>query len=107
MIKFSFNNIDDQYIRENFERLTKFIQNQGILRGEWQFFEIVFPAAVTHYRVPHNLGFQPKDILQTSLIGAGSITFNYTLFDATYLDITTTGACTVRFFAGSYRDEVF
>lgn len=99
------NEIEDPYVKENFERLTRFVNDQSFLRGEWQFFEITFTGAVTNYKHKHNLGFVPKDILQTSKTGAGAITFNYTSFDSTNIDITTTGACVVRFFVGSYRDE--
>lgn len=104
---FDVNRIEDEYVRENFERLSNFLLNDGLLRGEWKFFTITFTAAVTNLKYPHHLGFLPKDILQTSKTGAGSITFNYDLFTATNLDITTTGACVVRFFAGSYKDEAF
>jgi hypothetical protein len=106
MLKLFNNEITDPFIKENFERLTKIINNQPLMRGEWEFFEVSFPAAVTNFKFKHNLGFKPRDVIETSKIGAGSITFNYSAFDATNIDITTSGALTVRFFAGSYRNEI-
>lgn len=106
MLKFYTNEIGDIYIKENFIRLNNFIQDDGMLRGEWKFFTLTFPAAVTAEKIPHNLGFQPKDIVQTSKTGTGSITFNYSSFTPTYFNITTTGACVVRFFAGTYNEGV-
>lgn len=106
MIKLLTNEIKDIFILENFNRLNAFFNIVDLFRGEWRFFELTFTAAVTNQKIPHNLGFEPKDIIQTSKTGAGSITFNYSLFDQTYFNITTTGSCVVRFFAGTYKKEV-
>lgn len=105
MIKLILQDVEDPILRENLKRLQQEFQLfQAILRGEWQFFEIVFTAAVTNFLYPHGLKFAPKDILQTSIKGAGALTWNYAKFDATNLNITTTGACTVRAFIGSYHE---
>jgi hypothetical protein len=93
--------IKDEYSQENFKRIREFFREQSILRGEWEHMEISIPSMVTNFKYPHKLGFLPKDILQTSLIGE-SIIWNYDRFDSTYLDITTGGACTVRAFVGRY-----
>lgn len=97
---------EDEVARENMKRLQKELgETQKILKAEWKFFEISIDAAVTNFKVQHRLGFQPKDVIQTSSIGAGALTWNYSLFDKTNLDITTTGAVTVRAFVGSYIEE--
>jgi hypothetical protein len=57
---------------------------------------------VVNYRYPHKLGFVPEDVIQTSLRGAGAVTWNYDQFNRDYLDVTTTGACVVRAFVGLY-----
>lgn len=96
--------ISDQYIQENFIRIVDFFKRQRLLDGEFTHFEIVFTGAVTNFKFKHNLGFVPKDIIQTSSIGAGVLTWNYDKFDAQFLDITTTGVVTVRAFVGSYQE---
>ena len=106
MIKLLVKEVEDATIRENFKRVQKeFSSEQPILRGNWKFFEITFTGAVTNFKYPHQLSFVPKDIIQTRLTGTGSLTWNYARFDFTNLDITTTGACVVRAFVGSYDGE--
>jgi len=103
MIKLLVKETEDITTQENMRRiqeeLTRF---QPILKCQWKFFELTFTGAVTNYKYPHKLSFVPKDVIQTSLIGAGALTWNYSLFDRTNLDITTTGACVVRAFIGAY-----
>lgn len=108
--EFIFKDIEDVYIRENFKRLALFLQKFPLFRGEWQFFEVTFTAAVTDFKIAHGLGFTPTDIILTATKGAGSvgagvITFNYDSFDKTNINVTTTDSCVVRFFAGSYKEE--
>ena len=86
--------------RDNFQKILEAFRGLVIETGNWRFYELTFTAAVTNYRFKHNLTFTPKDIIQTSRTGAGAITFNHTLFNGTFIDITTTGACIVRFFIG-------
>lgn len=105
MIKLLVKETKDEVARENMKRLQKELtEDQIILRGQWKFFELTFTGAVTNFKYPHKFNFVPTDIIQTSLIGAGSLTWNYVLFDRTNLDITTTGACVVRAFIGRYEE---
>jgi hypothetical protein len=97
--------IDDAVVRENFERVKADVESHPFLRGSWRFIELEFTGAVTNYQHPHSLGFIPQDVIQTSLIGAGSLTWNYSSFSRSHLNITTTGACTVRAFVGSYYER--
>ena len=99
-------NIQDRVARDNFQKISESFRDNAILQGFWRFYEIAFTGAVLNKRIPHKLGFKPKDIIQTSLTGAGSLTWNYSLFDITMLDVTTTGPCVVRLFAGTYNDGV-
>lgn len=102
---FIFKDIEDTYIRENFKRLSLFLQKDALLKGSWSFFTFEFDGAVTNDRVRHGLGFKPLDVIQTSITGPGSITFNYDLFDKESIDVTTTGACVVRAFIGAYKED--
>lgn len=94
----------DSIARENFVNILRVDRANALNRGSWRFFEISFLGAVTNFKLSHHLGFAPKDIIQTSLIGAGSLQWNYSLFDSDSLDITTTGACVVRCFIGTYAE---
>jgi hypothetical protein len=96
----------EQYFRRNFQLLQdQFNTKEPILKGEWKFFKINVPGAITNFKFRHNLTFTPTDIIQTSIIGVGAITFNYDKFDNINLDVTTTGACVVRAFVGRYEEE--
>lgn len=93
--------IKDDYSRENFFRIKKFFDRQPILKGEWVFFEIEMTQAADDFDFPHNLPFRPKDVLLTAITSGASVIFNYEAFTNTNLNFTVSGACTIRFFAGS------
>jgi len=98
-------NITDIHIRDNFLRLKEFFQDDVLLKGQWQFFELTFDGAVTDQDRAHGLGFKPLDVIQTSVTGAGTITFNNDSFTNENINVTTTGACVVRCFIGAYREQ--
>ncbi len=104
-LKLILERVVDKVARENFQKVEDYIRSNDILRPNFKFYEIIFTAAETNKRIPHRLGFLPKDVVQTSLTGAGSLTWNYSLFDGTYLDVTTTGACVVRAFIGTHPNS--
>ncbi len=93
--------ISDTYIKKNFDELNKYFaaQNQFL---NFRFFELVFTAATASYSVAHGFSFAPQDVMVMKLIGPGNVTFNYGLFDTSNINITTSGACRIRFFIGSY-----
>lgn len=101
MIELGLDGIENTTIRDNFVSILEEFKSP-LLNFKFKFFELTFTGAVTNYRYLHNMGFIPKDIIQTSKTGAGAITFNYSLFSNTHLDITTSGACVVRFLAGNF-----
>lgn len=106
MIKLLVLEIEDAKLQENFRRLQNFLNGETpILQGEWKFFEQVFLGAVTNFKLRHGLGFVPKDIIQTSKIGAGNVTFDYANFTKDHIILTTTGPCSFRFFAGRYEER--
>ena len=98
------NEIQDRYVRENFKRLQEFLRVSNMLEG-FTFVEIELTQAVTNYRYYHGLGYIPQDIIQTRFTGPGELTFNYSRFDRQYLDLSTTGACTVRALVGTIKSE--
>lgn len=100
----------DPITRENFKRLSNFLQNFPLFRGEWKFFEKTFTAAVTNFPIAHGLGFTPTDVILTGIYGAGTIgfdmiTFNFDSFTETNINVSVSDACRVRFFVGAYKEE--
>lgn len=93
--------INDTYIQGNFKNLREYFNKQNQLLN-FVFVEFNFPAAVTNQKIAHSLGLIPQDVIITRITGAGTATLNWGLFDASNLDVTTTGACRIRLFVGSY-----
>jgi hypothetical protein len=97
--------VSDEVLRRVFEKIQTVFSDDVFGKFEGKHLEIAVSGAVTNYRWPHSLGFLPKDVVQTSVTGAGSVTWNYASFDATYVNLTTTGACTVRALVGSFLER--
>lgn len=105
------NDIEDPGSRENFRRLEGFLRDEPVLRGNFAFREFSlsassYPATV---RVKHNLGFVPKDVVQTSAVGsgglsAGMVVWEYAQFTATEVVASIPDAVTFRGFFGSYSE---
>lgn len=98
--------IKDKWTRENFQRILRYLQDQVILDGEWQLYELRFDKAVTNFKFKHNLDFVPQDIIQLQVIGDRNVEFNHDKFDSNHIDITVQGPCYLRFLAGRYPDEL-
>lgn len=98
----SLKSLDD--VREALQKVKEAVDGSVLERGEFQFFEITISSAVTNFRYSHKLNFTPKDVIQLSVTGAGTVTWNYSQFSATFLDLTTTGACVVRAYIGRHRE---
>ena len=104
MIKLFLEEIQDEFVRENFQHLANFINEFPFEKGAFKFFKIDIPTAVTNYQYPHNLGYLPKDVIQTYSLNPVTITWNYDKFTNTFLDITTSGATSIRAFIGRYEE---
>ena len=99
--------IQDQYTRENFFRIKRELENQQILDGFWNFFEVEFLQAGTDLPIKHNLSFTPKDIIILAVEGDHNMYFRYEKFDSTNVYITVAGPCRVRFLAGAYNNKAY
>jgi hypothetical protein len=99
-----FEDIKDQRVRESIQWMYEYLIAEPMLQGKFQHFEVTTRGAVTALKIPHNLGFMPKDIIVTSQIG-GTATFIYQSFTTDDIVLTTTAAMTVRFFGGSHESE--
>lgn len=99
-----FEDIKDPRVRESIQWMYEYLIAEPLLLSKFEFFEVTTRGAVSALKVPHNLGFRPKDIIKTSEIG-GTATFLYNQFTPQYIVLTTTAALTVRFFGGTYESE--
>lgn len=95
-------NIQDIQVRESLQWIYDFVLAQPLLNANFQFLTVTVTSAVTALAVPHGLGFQPKDIILTAVSNGQTVTFLYDQFTSTNIVLTTSGACTVRFFGGTY-----
>lgn len=103
--------VSDYFLRENFRKTKDFIGLQQILNGDLKLYEIVITGNKTNFIYAHNQKFIPKDVVQTSAVfsaGVGAVVWNYSLFDGTYLNLTTSGmgstdTCTVRALVGRFQ----
>jgi hypothetical protein len=102
-VKLPLTSLVDRTIRDAFRTVQDFLNQNRQFEG-FRHLEIEIDGAVTNLKYPHLLGFQPKDVVVTSQTGAGQITWNYDKFDRELLDITTTGAVTVRVYVGTHKE---
>jgi hypothetical protein len=93
--------ITDTYLKQNFKNLSAYFQSNNQLLG-FNFFEVNLTKATTNYLLSHGLPYTPQDVIITRVTGPGVATFNYGLFDSKHVNITTTDACRLRFFVGTY-----
>lgn len=92
--------ISDIYTRENFKRITSFLNDQVLFDGDFEFFEVDIPQAATKFPIKHGLTFIPSDIISLSIQGNQNVYFNYDSFDRLNIYATTAGPCVLRFLAG-------
>lgn len=98
--------LNDPYHQQNIQALnTFFTTNTPLL--DFKFFELSFTTNSSHFLLPHRLGYAPKDIVQLSIKGTGSVVFNYAIFDKNNVDMTISGTSTtdpliIRFLVGTY-----
>lgn len=107
--------IEDVYTRESMTRINEHLTSNPFIKGEFSFYSFSFvnttgaPLVLTDSQVPHNLGFVPKDLIQTSLVGVSSIAWNFSKFSENDLYVSMTipanTTVTVRAFVGRYEEE--
>jgi hypothetical protein len=96
--------IDNEYVRENFSRILEYFKKDALRIAGFKFFEITFSEGKTDYKYPHRLGYIPKDIIVTNTSDNEAVVFKYDDFTREHFYMDVSGACTVRFFAGTYRE---
>lgn len=103
--------IKDPLVRDNLDRLQEFADKNLFSKFKGRHVSITLRSNKT-YSYPHNLGFKPLDVIQTSLVtgGSGTLVWNYSAFSKTNLNFTVAGLAgsetlTVRAFIGSYVEQ--
>ena len=94
--------VEDPYVQENFKRLMDYGRANPLDRANFQFLSIEIPGSVTNFKFKHNLGFVPLDVIIMHNSQNVSVTLNYLSFDSNELDITASGATTLRCLVGRY-----
>ena len=108
MLELILNNIEDPIVRENFQKTSLYVKGESLLKSSFKHFELTFTSTVTGAIFNHNLGFFPRDLIQTFLSGGGTVTWNYNSFNDKTISVTIGGTVsrtnptTVRFFLGRY-----
>lgn len=95
------NGVADPVAQRNFQNIQVFFQGLALTLLGLQFQEVDFTKAVSNVLIAHGLPQAPTDVMITRLTGPGSVIFNFGLFDNTNLNISTSGACRVRFLYGN------
>lgn len=93
--------IQDPILKDAFQKVKEFIEKDALNVAQFKHFEISVDNAVTDFEFPHRLGFQPLDVIETSLIG-GAIIWKYELFTPEKVVFSTDDAMTVRAFIGRF-----
>lgn len=81
--------LSDPLLRENFKRLNTLSQLPGAPLLNFVRLEIALTEEKTAFKVPHGLAYTPTDIWTTWITGPALIQFNYDLFDATNIVLST------------------
>ena len=103
-MKFFIGEIQDEFARENFKRLSDWFQFSDLLSG-FSHSEISFDSAKSHYGYTHRLGYVPTDVMQTYASNSAVVTWHFDEFDREQVFLSVDKACTVRFFIGRYRGQ--
>lgn len=98
---------EDPYLQQNFLTIGDIFNQNPFLKGEWRFLTFNVLATGAAVSIPHTLPFRPSDAILLSVVG-GTVSFNYNLFDATYISLNATVSAspmTIRMLIGRYSED--
>jgi len=98
--------IEDPYVRENFFRLSQFINRQIWFEGDFQLYDVTIPKEADSFKVRHGLTFIPADIIPLAVTGDYNFYFKYKDFDTENMYINASGPVRIRFLAGKLKDQI-
>ncbi len=96
--------IDDIIIRDAIESIKNALEDEKMLSGEWQHYEITESSAVSNRKYKHNFNFVPKDVI-TTFVDGGAVTWHYDEFDSEFIVYSTASTSKFRFFVGNFREN--
>lgn len=106
MIELILKDIEDPHVRENFFRLSQFINRQVWFEGDFQLYDVTIPGEYDSFKVRHGLTFIPADIIPLAVEGNYNFYFKYKDFDTENMYIHAEGAVRIRFLAGKLKDQI-
>lgn len=106
MIEFILKDIADVYIRENFVRLTRFLNGTVFFNQNFKVFNVEIPSASASFPVAHGFTFVPEDIVITNVEGDFNFYFRYQEFDRSNLYITADGPVRIKFLVGRFDNNI-
>lgn len=106
MIELILKDIEDPVSRENFARLSNFINRQVWFEGDFQLFDITIPSENPNFKIKHGLTFIPADIIPVAVEGNYNYYFKYINFDREYMYVNAEGPVRIRFLAGKLQDQI-
>lgn len=87
LTKLLLSQVQDPTLQENFVRIAEFFRTARALIG-FEHLELTIAAPGTEQKIPHGLGYTPKDLIVTRITGPALVSWNYDKFDSTYLNYT-------------------
>lgn len=101
--------IEDALVRSNFDQLREALNACPMLLFEGKHTELWFDGTysypITNLKIPHGLSFVPSDVIQTSRTGSGTVTFNYSRFSSTHIDVSVDAQVRIRVLIGRFAAE--
>lgn len=98
-------NIQDIYVRKNFDNLRDYFNTENQLLG-FKFFEVELTSTQLSKRLAHGFNYIPRDILVTQIQGDCVVTFLTGKFSVQEIELVATAPCVVRFYVGTYWDQI-
>lgn len=98
--------IDNETIVDGFREINRKWNENIFLAFDGVHLTASYSAAVTDGKIAHGLGWVPRDVIVLKEHPASTLTLNWDDFDDTYIYVTTSAACELRLFAGSYKEVI-
>lgn len=100
MITLDTEKIDNENIRENFEKISEVINSNPIVGGELKVFNIeVFDTSST-ILIRHGFKFTPTDVWVSWISQPSTVSIKYEFIDNEFLAFTSSQECKLRIIAG-------
>lgn len=106
MIDLILKDIKDTYVRENFFRISRFVNSIVFSNQTFKLFNVDIKTASTKFPIKHGFQFIPEDIVVTRVEGDFNFYFRYQEFDRDNLYVTAAGPVRLKFLAGSFENQI-